>query len=659
MGETMKRNIAIAVLLFASSLIAAQAAPPATISPNDALIVDSIPAIPASIAEKANAYTNSRSAFVFSWHPQRREMLIGTRFGDTSQVHQVKMPGGARTQLTFFPDRVATAQYHPHVGDYFIFRKDVGGGEWYQYYRFDVASGDVTLLTDGKSRNLGATFSNKGDRIAYASTRRNRGDLDFYVMNPADKSTDKLLCENQGGGWEIADWSPDDKTLLVANGISVNESHLFTVDVASGQKTPLTPVDEKLVAYSPIGFSADGKGVYVTTDKDNEFQRLAYVDLATKQFKYLTNYPWDVEDTALSWNRKLLAYTVNENGMSTLHVLNVATGKELPVPKLPIGVIGGLKWHENNDDLAFVITSARSPFDSYSITVSTRKVDRWTVSETGGLNAETFVEPQLVKWKSFDGKEISGWLYMPNAQKFPGKRPIIMDIHGGPEGQERPEYLGRMNYYLNELGVALVLPNVRGSTGYGKTFVALDNGFKREDSYKDIEALLQWIKQQPNIDGDKILVTGGSYGGHMTLAVATRYNDLIACSVDVVGMSNLVTFLEHTEKYRQDLRRVEYGDERDPKMRDFLENIAPMNHVKNVTKPMFVVAGANDPRVPKSEADQMVAALKAQGTPVWYLAAKDEGHGFAKKKNADFQFYATVLFVEEYLLGKQEQPAAK
>jgi dipeptidyl aminopeptidase/acylaminoacyl peptidase len=256
-----------------------------------------------------------------------------------------------------------------------------------------------------------------------------------------------------------------------------------------------------------------------------------------------------------------------------------------------------------------------------------------------------------VKWKSFDGREISGWLYQPSASKFPGKRPVIVNIHGGPEAQARPLYQGRNNYFLNELGVAILFPNIRGSTGYGKTFVALDNDFKREDSYKDIESLLGWVKQQPSLDGNRVMVMGGSYGGHMTLAIATRYNNLISCSVDVVGMSSLVTFLEHTEPYRRDLRRVEYGDERDPKMREFLEKIAPMNHVNELKKPIFIIAGANDPRVPKSEADQMVAALQQQGTPAWYLAAKDEGHGFAKKKNADFQFYATIAFVEKFLIG--------
>jgi len=652
MKPNLLSSCTLTLLAFLAQFASAQeAAAPATLKPGENLLVQGVPDIPAKIAEQANRYTEFRSAAVFSWHPQRREMLIGTRFADTVQIHEVKMPGGARTQLTFFPDRVSGATYHPHAGDYFVFSKDIGGGEWFQLYRYDVGSREIVLLTDGKSRNLGATWSNRGDLIAYSSTRRNRADLDFYIMNPAEKSSDRLLAQNQGGGWQIADWSPDDKTLLAVEEISVNESYLWLVDVMSGQKNLLTPKGGEKVAYSPIGFSADGKGIYVTSDRDNEFQRIVYIELATRNPKYLTNDRWDVESAQLSHNRKLLAYTVNENGLSRLHVLELAANKQRRLPSLPAGIISGLVWHENNRDLAFSLNSARSPLDAYSVDLKDSKLDRWTTSETGGLNSETFAEPQLVKWKSFDGREISGWLYQPPKTKFPGKRPVIVNIHGGPEGEARPIYQGRNNYFLNEMGVAILFPNIRGSTGYGKTYVALDNGFKREDSYKDIEALLGWIKQQPNLDGERIMVTGGSYGGHMTLAVATRYNDLITCSVDVVGMSSLVTFLEHTEPYRRDLRRVEYGDERDPKMREFLEKIAPMNHVKDLKKPIFIVAGANDPRVPKSEADQMVAALQQQGTPVWYLAAKDEGHGFAKKKNADFQFYATIEFVEKYLLG--------
>ncbi len=637
------------VVLFASFLFAQEA----TIKPNDALIMENIPPVPASIAEKAAKYTDYRTATMYGWHPTKREILIGTRFADTVQVHQVARPGGARSQVTFYGDRVTDASYQPHKGDYFLFRKDVGGGEWYQIFRFDVASGDVTMLTDGKSRNTEFVWSNKGDRIAYASTLRNNADLDFYVIDPAAKPTPrKPLTENQGGGWSVNDWSPDDRTLLAVEYISINEIHLWLVDAATGAKKILTPPGVDKVAYQPIGFSKDGKGVYVTTDKDGEFARIAYMDIATGALKYLNNDSWDVEVAELSENRELLAYAVNENGLSALHVLDLNTGKQRAMPKLPTGVIGGLHWHENNRDLAFSLGSAQSPSDVYSVDVQSAKLERWTYSETGGIPPQNFVEPKLVKWKSFDGKEISGWLYAPKVKPASGKLPVAIVIHGGPESQSRPGFLGRSNYLINELGVALLYPNVRGSTGYGKTFSQLDNGFKREDTYKDIGALFDWIGQQPDLDAKRIMVTGGSYGGHMTLAVATRYNDRIACSVDIVGMSNLVTFLEHTEAYRRDLRRVEYGDERDPKMRAFLESIAPMNHVKEITKPMMVVAGVNDPRVPKSESDQIVKVLEENKTPVWYLAAKDEGHGFAKKKNADFQFYTTVLFMQSYLLGK-------
>ncbi|HYV74493.1 MAG TPA: S9 family peptidase [Candidatus Binatia bacterium] len=645
------RGCFLVALLFLSLTPLSPAQEPA-IKPNDALILENIPPIPASIAEKAAKYTDYRTATMYGWHPMKREILIGTRFADTVQVHQVATPAGARTQMTFFGDRVTDASYQPHKGDFFLFRKDVGGGEWYQIFRFDVATGDVTMLTDGKSRNSEFIWSNKGDRIAYAGTLRNNADLDFYVIDPAAKPEPrKPLAENQGGGWQVRDWSPDDRTLLATEYISINESHLWAVDVASGTKKRLTPEGQK-VAYQPIGFSRDGKGVYVATDKDGEFQRLAYMDMAGGELKYLNNDPWDVEEAALSEDRQSLAYVVNENGLSTLHVLDLKPGKPRSLPKLPTGQITALHWSENNRDVAFSLNSAQSPSDVYSVDVQTAKLDRWTYSETGGVPSQNFVEPKLVKWKSFDGKEISGWLYAPKVKPASGKYPVVINIHGGPEGQSRPGFLGRTNYWINELGAVVIYPNVRGSTGYGKTFSQLDNGFLRENTYKDIGALLDWIGQQPDLDSQRVMVTGGSYGGHMTLAVATRYSSRLACSVDVVGISNLVTFLEHTESYRRDLRRVEYGDERDPKMRAYLESIAPMNHVKDITKPMMVVAGVNDPRVPKSESDQIVKSLEESGTPVWYLAAKDEGHGFQKKKNADFQFYTTVLFMRRYLLAQ-------
>jgi len=338
-----------------------------------------------------------------------------------------------------------------------------------------------------------------------------------------------------------------------------------------------------------------------------------------------------------------------KNGLGVLRLLDTATGKEKPAPRLPAGRVLGVEWHENSRDLALTMVSARSTADVFSVDVTTGQVDRWTQSETAGLNLESLAEPELIRWKSFDGRTISGFLYKPPA-RFAGKRPVIVSIHGGPESQFRPGFLGRWNYFLNELGAALIFPNVRGSSGYGKTFLQLDNGFQREDSYKDINALFDWIAARADLDKDRVMVTGGSYGGFMTLAVATNYNDRIRCSLDVVGISNLATFLENTESYRRDLRRAEYGDERDPQMRAFMERTAPANNAAKITKPLFVVQGMNDPRVPRTESEQMVATVRQNRTPVWYLMARDEGHGFAKKKNQDFQFYSMVLFVQEYLL---------
>jgi dipeptidyl aminopeptidase/acylaminoacyl peptidase len=644
----MRAFLRVAVVLLLTAIVFPQND---AVVPNENLVTEGIPKIPVSIAESVERYSNFRGATLDSWDPVKREILISTRFADTNQIHLVKMPGGARTQLTFYPDRVSSAHYSPTKDDSFVFSKDVGGGEFFQLYRYDVSSGDVTLLTDGKSRNTDAVWSHAGDRLVYGSTRRDANDVDLWEIEPANLNSDYLLTQLQGGGWQALDWSPDSSKILAVEEISANEAYLWIVDAKSGEKTLITPKGgAEKIAYNDGRFSKDGKGIFVTTDKDSEFQRLAYVDLATKEHTYLTsNIPWNVDEFDLSDDGKTIAFVVNEDGFGVLHLLDTNTRKEKSVPSLPKGVISGVQWHKNSRDLGFNLSSARSSSDVFSLDVQTGKVERWTFSETGGLNTSDFPEPELIHWKSWDGRTISGFLYRPPA-KFTGKRPVMINIHGGPEGQFRPGFPGRWDYYMNELGVAMIAPNVRGSTGYGKTFLALDNGFLREGSYQDINTLFDWIQTQPQLDSGRVLVTGGSYGGFMTLAVATNYNDRICCSVDVVGPSNLVTFLEHTSGYRQDLRRVEYGDERDPKMRAFLEQIAPYNKAKNITKPLFVVAGKNDPRVPASESEQMVNIVRQNGTPVWWLIAKDEGHGFAKKKNQDYQFCATVMFLKNYLL---------
>lgn len=637
----------VAVLLICVPAVAQNA----EIAPNENLVAEGIPKIPASLAESAGRYSDYRAAAFASWNPTRREMLIETRFADTYQVHEVKFPGGARTQLTFFPDRIAGVDYNPVDGDFFLFVKDTSGGEFYQFYLDELKTGDIRLLTDGKSRNTSPRWSYQGDRVAYGSTKRTGNDVDIWVVNVSDPASAHMVAQMEGGGWSVDDWSPDGKQLLVSNYVSASETYTWLVDISSGKKELLTPkAGADTVAYGNVKFAQNGKGVYMTSDADSEFQRLVYLDLTTRKTNILTSaLQWDVEEVELSQDGHWLAFEANEDGFSGLHVVDTQTGKELPIPKLPVGVLYGLHWRDHSQELAFTLNRASQPADVYSIDFATGKVERWTFSETGGINTSGFSEPQLIHWKSWDLRFISGFLYKPPS-KFTGKHPVIIDIHGGPEGQVRPDYLGNDNYYINELGIAMIYPNVRGSTGYGKTFQKLDNGFLREGSYKDINTLLDWIQSQPDLDASKVMITGGSYGGFMTLAVATNYNDRICCSVDIVGPSNLVTFLEHTSGYRQDLRRVEYGDERDPKMRAFLETIAPANKAKNITKPLFVIAGANDPRVPASESAQMVEVVRKHGTPVWWLLGKDEGHGFAKKKNRDFEFYATVEFIKEYLL---------
>lgn len=592
-------------------------------------------------------------------------MLITTRFGDTNQVHRLIRAGGARTQLTFFPDRIAGATFEPTNGSYFIFSKSIGGNEFDQNFRYDLASGGIMLLTDGKSKNSAPVWSKKGDRVAYTSTRRDGADTDLYVESPNDTKTDRLLTEVKGGGWSVEDWSRDDKQLVVIEEISINESYLWLFNTTTGERKELTPRPREgaeKVAYSQARFAKDGKGIFVTTDRESEFQRLAYVDLASAKHTYLLpETKWDVDDWDLSDDGKRIAFALNENGVSTLRIVDLtnhngtvsASAPRQPAFNPPLKNVGisGLRWHRHSNTslLAFNVVGARSPSDVYIWDTGKNTIERWTESETGGIPASRFVEPELVRWKSFDDREITGFLY--RRPELSNKTPVIINIHGGPEAQFRPAFLGRNNYFINELNCAVIFPNVRGSAGYGKNFLKLDNGLKREDSYKDISALFDWIKTRPDLDANRVMVTGGSYGGFMTLAVASNYADRIRCALDVVGPSNLVTFLKNTESYRRDLRRVEYGDERDPKMAEFLERIAPLNNAQKITKPLFVVAGANDPRVPASEGDQMVATLKQQGTPVWHLVAKDEGHGFAKKQNADFQFYATVQFIRQYLLN--------
>jgi len=487
-----------------------------------------------------------------------------------------------------------------------------------------------------------------------ANGRRESPTTDVAILDPLDPANTRKVTTLPGTGWGDFSFSFDDMRVAFLEFKSVNETYVWVMDLATGARKRVLPVEgttpAQPIATVDLNFARDGKGLFLATDRDGEFRKLAYFDLASGKLEYFgEGGDWDVDGIALSPDGKTLAVITNEGGIGALRLYDGETRRALPRPQLPLGTVSDPVWHQNSRDLAVNVASAQSPSDVYAIDTRENRVERWTTTTVPGLDASSFRGQEPISWKSFDGRTISGFITRPPA-RFTGKRPVIVMIHGGPDGQARPGFLGRWNYFIDELGIAIIQPNVRGSTGYGKTFVALDNGMKREDSVKDIGALFDWIRTQPDLDADRVATEGGSYGGYMVLAVATNYPERIAGTVDVVGVANFVTFLERTESYRRDLRRVEYGDERDPEMRAFLTRISPVNNAQKIKAPLFVVAGLNDPRVRYTEGEQVVAAARKNGVPVWYLLADNEGHGFARKANADFLFYAMAVFFRERLL---------
>ena len=585
-------------------------------------------------------YQNVRSARFDDFLPDG-SVLIATRFGQTAQLHRVAMPMGARQQLTYFEEPIGGAQAIAGT-DLTLFSKDRGGDEWFQLFATDFKGKRLQLTEDG-TRNSSAVLAHDGKTLVWSVAKKGSGDAEIMIAEPINPASRKVLFSGDGAMRPL-DLSPDGKTVLITKYISIGESKIYLFDRATSKLREIAP-DASRIAYDGGKFTTDGKSAVLISNYKSNVQRLVRMDITSGAIQVLSPpLAFDVEDFSLADNGDTLSFTVNEEGYSKLYLGSLKTGRFSVVKNLPPGNVSGQRLSRDGRKLGMSISSATTPGDVFVLDIGTAQIVRWTQSEIGEIDPQSLVAPTLVHFPSFDGTSIPAFVYKPKQNA--GKAPVIINIHGGPEGQSRPGFSSQTQLFLAQLGAAVIYPNVRGSSGYGQTYLDMDNADKREESVKDIGALINWIKTQNDLDPNRIVVYGGSYGGYMVLAAMTHYSDRLLGGIEAFGISNFISFLENTEAYRRDLRRAEYGDERDPAMRAVFDRISPLNNVQKITKPMLVMQGWNDPRVPKSESDQIVTSLRDRAIPVSYLQFKDEGHGFRKKVNVDRQRDSEMAFLK-------------
>ncbi len=598
-------------------------------------------------------YLNARMAYGASFSPDGQRLAFLTNITGMAEVWSIPIDMVTETpawpeQLTFVGDRVGGASYSP-VEDSLLVSADTGGSEHMQLY---LLSGDGANLTPLTARpesiyQFGG-WSPDGARFAFASNERDARYFDVYERALESGET-RLLLQQDGTNYAVG-YSPDGRFVLVSRWHSNVNMQLLLLDTLTGEARPLTPdVVEGQAVHHSAQWSAAGNGLYLVSDRGRQFSSLAWLDLATTEMTYLRDDPWDVQSLSLSRDGRRMAFALNVDGYSTLHLFDVSEGWEarraLVAPPLPKGVVVELQWSKDGERLAITYMSPAETADIWLWDARDERLRQATRSAMGGIPRTAFVEPVLVRYSSFDGRQIPAFLFLPRDREG-HNLPVVIIVHGGPEGQSRPLF-EPVTQYLVARGYAVLAPNVRGSTGYGYEYQSLDDVRLRMDSVADLQHAALWLMESGIADPERIAVMGGSYGGFMVLSAITTYPHLWAAAIDIVGIANFVTFLENTGPWRRKFRESEYGSlEND---REFLESISPINHVHDITAPLFVIHGANDPRVPIGEAEQIVAALRERNVPVEYMRFEDEGHGIIKRANRLVVYPAIARFLDKYM----------
>ncbi len=591
-------------------------------------------------------YLNIRRARSAEFAPDGTVAFLMNTTG-TYQVWTMEGPGEWPTQRTFYEEPVSFVDWSPTRHE-LVFGMDEGGNERTQLYRLDPGTGRITALTGmPEAKHRWGGWSHDGEQFAFTSNRRDHSVFDVYVQN-RDETGDAAQLVHEGDGWLSLDgWSPDDNRLLVTQAYSTFNQDLYVLDLDTGDIDQITPKHTQARFSSPQ-WGPDGESVYLCTDLNTDTLRLTRLNLDDRDCTTVVDgETWNVGGVTIDHNTGRLAYTRNVDGYTEL-TLGELTGpteiESFPAPAIPDGVAAAGSFDADGDRLVIGASSSTVNTNVYVADVTTGDVQRWTYAPTAGIPEDSFVEPELVRYPTFDDREIPAFFSTPDDASE--NTPVIVDIHGGPESQRRPSFRGFKQYLLSK-GYAVFEPNVRGSAGYGKEYSHLDDVENRMDSVADIEAGVSWLHDHPTVDSDRIVAYGASYGGFMVLAALTEYPELWAAGIDVVGIANFVTFLENTGDWRQELREAEYGSLEDD--REFLESISPTNNIENIDAPLFVLHGENDPRVPVGEATQIAEEAQKQGVPVRKLIFEDEGHGFSKLDNQIEAYRSVVAFLDEHV----------